>query len=101
MICRARAPKEAEQVQIWGAIRVKDRDSRYVVGLRGGLSPEVSLARYAPEGNSNFYGFAPLDFKPTPGEWYKVRVAVPGDRFQVYLNDDTIPPLNLERQNNP
>ncbi len=69
--------------------------------MRGGLSPEISLARYAPEGNSNFYGFAPLDFKPAPGEWYTVRVAVAGNRFQVYLNDDALPRLNVEIKNNP
>lgn len=93
---RARMPKEANQVQIWGAIRVKDGNDRYVFGLRGGSEPQVSLARYTPDGNAKFLGFAPLDFTPKPGEWYTLRVVVEGDHFQVYTNDDKLPRINVE-----
>src|SRR3984957_803601 len=63
---KARMPESSEQVQIWGAIRVKDRLNRYVFGLRGGTEAEVSLARYAPDARAKFLGFALLDFKPIP-----------------------------------
>jgi hypothetical protein len=98
---RARMPQDMEAVQIWGAIRVKDRNDRYVFGLRGGTEPEISFARYAPDANAKFLGFAPLDFKPVPGTWYKLRVAVVGNHFQVYINDDKLPRINVEDQNAP
>lgn len=91
---RARMPKDTEQVQIWGAVRVKDRENRYVFGLRGGVEPEVTLARYAADGKSRFLGCAPLSFTPQPGQWYALRVAVSGQRFQVYLNDEKLPRIN-------
>jgi len=97
---RARMPRPADQVQIWGAMRVRDRQNRYVFGLRGGSEPQISLARYAAEGNSKFLGFAPLNFKPVPEEWYRFRVAVSGNRFHVYVNDDALPRLNLEDAKN-
>ena len=93
---RARMAQDAGQVQIWGVIRAKDRYSRYVFALRGGSEPEISLARYAPDNHSRFLGFAPLDFVPKPGETYAIRVEVAGNRFQVYLNDEKLPRLNVE-----
>jgi len=89
-------PRQTDPVQIWGAIRVKDRENRYVFGLRGGPESQISLARYASDGNSKFLGFAPLNFKPAPGEWYRFRVAVAGKRFQVFVNDDKLPRINVE-----
>ena len=92
---RAKMPVRAEQVQIWGAVRVKDRENRYVFGLRGGVEPELTLARYAADGKSRFLGCAPLSFTPAPGQWYSVRVVVCGQRFQVYLNDEKLPRINV------
>jgi len=93
---RAKMPKDAAQVQLWGAIRVKDRDNRYVFGLRGGAEPELSLARYAPDNEAKFLGWAPLDFTPELDKWYTFRVAVSGKRFQVFLNDEKLPRINVE-----
>ena len=93
---RARMPRTAEQVQIWAALRVKDRLNRYVVGLRGGVDPQVSLARYAPDGESKFLRCAVLRDAPQPGTWYRLRVAVAGRRFHVYLNDEVLPRINVE-----
>jgi hypothetical protein len=78
------------------AIRLEDRASRYVFALRGGAEPEMSLARYAPDGQSKFLGFAPLDFMPEPGRWYTVRVMAAGNRFQVYLDGEKLPRINVE-----
>ena len=98
MSFRARAVPGKEPVQIWAAIRVKDRLNRYVVGLRGGLDPQVSLARYAPDGDSKFLRCATLRETPQPGTWYRLRVAVVGRRFHVYLNDESLPRINVEDQ---
>ena len=92
---QARAPLGSDQVQIWGGFRYRDRESRYVFALRGGHDNDVYLARYAPDGGSRFLGFAPLDFKPVPGTWYRLRVVVLGNRFQIYLNDEKLPRLNV------
>jgi beta-galactosidase len=93
---RARAPRETEQVQIWAGFHYRDRDSRYVFALRGGHDNDVYLARYAPDGKARFLGFAPLDFPPVPGTWYRLRVVVLGNRFHIYLNDEKLPRLNVE-----
>lgn len=95
MSFRARAVKENEPVQIWGAIRVMDRENRYVFGLRGGVEPQLSFARYAADGKSRNLSFASLDFKPKIGEWYRIRVATVGRHFQIYLNDELLPRINI------
>jgi len=92
---RARAPVIAKQVQIWAGFRFRDRDSRYVFALRGGNDNDIYLARYAPDGGAEFLGFAPLDFKPQPGIWYRLRVVILGNRFQIFLNDEQLPRLNV------
>ena len=97
---RARAVKENEPVQIWGAIWVRDRENRYVFGLRGGVEPELSFARYAADGKSRNLGFASLDFKPKANEWYCIRVAAVGRHFQIYLNDEPLPRINITDDQN-
>ena len=92
----ARAPEEAEQVQIWAAIRLRDRDSRYVFGLRGGNNDDLYFARYAPEGGARFLGIAPLGFHPTPGQWYSLRAMAQENRFQIYLGEEKLPRINVE-----
>ncbi len=66
MSFRARAPKDAEQVQIWAGFRCKDRDNRYVIGLRGGNNDDLYLARYSP-GGDEFLALEELGFHPEPG----------------------------------
>ncbi|HXC35527.1 MAG TPA: glycoside hydrolase family 2 TIM barrel-domain containing protein [Candidatus Acidoferrales bacterium] len=92
---RARAPLNAGEVQIWAGFRYRDRDSRYVFALRGGNDNDVYLARYSPNGGAEFLGYAPLDFRPVPGIWYRLRVVVLGNRFQIFLNDERLPRLNV------
>lgn len=93
---RMRAPKETPQVQAWAGFRVADQDHRYVVGLRGGNNNHIYLARYAPYTDAVFLGIAPLDFAPKVNEWYKLRVIAIGKRIQVYLNDESVPRINVE-----
>lgn len=92
---RARAPAGTEQVQIWAGFRCRDRESRYVFALRGGSDNDVYLARYAPNGEAKFLGFAPLDFKPQPGSWYRLQAVAIGKRIQIYLNDEPLPRINI------
>lgn len=91
----ARAPQGTEQVQIWAGLRCLDRDRRYVFALRGGNNNDVYLARYAPDGGIRFLGVAPLGFHPVPEVWYKLRAVVRGNRFQLYLNDEQLPRVNI------
>jgi hypothetical protein len=62
-----RAPEDASEVQVWAAIRCRDRDSRYLLGIRGGANNDVYLAKYAPEGGNRFLGVARLPFRPEVG----------------------------------
>lgn len=95
MTFKARAPINTSEVQIWAGFRYRDRDSRYVFALRGGNDNDIYLARYAPDGEAEFLAFAPLDFKPEPGVWYRFRVVILGDRVQIFLNDERLPRLNV------
>jgi hypothetical protein len=92
----ARAPEKVEQVQIWAAIRLRDRDSRYIFGLRGGNNDDLYFARYAPEGGARFLGIAPLDFHPKPGQWYSLRAVTRENRFQIYLGEEKLPRIDIE-----
>lgn len=92
---QARAPEGQPQVQIWAGFRCRDRDSRYVVALRGGNNNDLYLARYAPDANDKFLGLAPLDFQPQVGQWYSLRVVTRGHRILVFLNDEAMPRLNV------
>ncbi len=95
MTFRCRAPAGTEEVQLWAGFRCQDRDSRYVFALRGGNDNDLYLARYAPDGKTKFLGFVPLDFKPVPGVWYRLRAVVLGKRFHIYLNDEKMPRMNV------
>jgi hypothetical protein len=92
---QARMPAGSDEVQIWAGIRCKDRDSRYVFALRGGNNDHLYLARYAPGGASKFLGIAPLEFHPEPGTWYTLRAVAADDRLQLYLNEETVPRINI------
>jgi hypothetical protein len=98
---RARTPRSAKQVQIWASFLVKDRNNRYVIGLRGGDNNDVYMARYSPDGADKFLGVAPLGFKPRTGEWYAVRITVSGNNFQLYLNDEKLPRINVTDKDAP
>ena len=93
---QARTPKGTKEVQIWAALRARDRDSRYIFGLRGGNNDHLYLARYAPDGGDRFLGIAPLNFHPEPGTWYRLRAAIRGNRIHIYVNGEATPRINVE-----
>ncbi|NDV81738.1 glycoside hydrolase family 2 TIM barrel-domain containing protein [Bacteroides sp. 51] len=99
MSFKARAPKGADQVQIWAGFRTHNRFDRYVVGIKGGLQDDLYLMRTGYMGTDEFMGIRPLGFHPVPGEWYKMKVEVCGSRIRVFLNDEKLPYIDLEDKN--
>lgn len=99
MSFKARAPKEAEQVQIWAGFRANNRFDRYVVGIKGGLQDDLYLMRMGYMGTDEFMGVRPLGFHPVPGQWYKLKVEVCGGRIRVFLNDEKEPRMDLTDKN--
>ncbi|WP_368114532.1 glycoside hydrolase family 2 TIM barrel-domain containing protein, partial [Bacteroides sp. RTP21281st1_E4_RTP21281_210402] len=96
---KARAPKNAEQVQIWASFRNYNRFDRYVVGIKGGLQDDLYLMRTGYMGTDEFMGVRPLGFHPVPGEWYRVKVEVCGNRIRIFLNDEKHPRIDLVDKN--
>ena len=56
---RARAPKDAEQVQIWAGFRTRNRFDRYVVGIKEGLQDDLNLMRTGYKGTHEFMSVRP------------------------------------------
>lgn len=96
---KARAPKNAEQVQIWASFRNYNHFDRYVVGIKGGLQDDLYLMRTGYMGTDEFMGVRPLGFHPVPGEWYRVKVEVCGNRIRIFLNDEKQPHIDLVDKN--
>lgn len=96
---RARAPKDSEQVQIWAGFRNHNRFDRYVVGIKGGLQDDLYLMRTGYMGTDEFLGVRPLGFHPVPGEWYKLRVEVCGNRIRVFVGDCKLPHIDVTDKN--
>lgn len=99
MSFKARAPQEAEQVQIWAGFRANNRFDRYVVGIKGGLQDDLYLMRMGYMGTDEFMGVRPLGFHPVPGQWYKLKLEVCGNRIRVFLNDEKEPRMDLIDKN--
>lgn len=99
MSFKARAPKGAEQVQIWAGFRAYNRFDRYVVGIKGGLQDDLYLMRTGYMGTDEFMGVRPLGFHPVPGEWYNLRVEVCGERIRVFVNDEKEPYIDVTDKN--
>lgn len=97
---RARAPKDAEQVQIWAGFRANNRFDRYVVGIKGGLQDDIYLMRLGYMGTDEFLEMRPLGFHPETGEWYKMKVEVCGNRIRVFVGDGSLPHIDFIDKNN-
>ena len=96
---KARAPKNADQVQIWASFRNYNRFDRYVVGIKGGLQDDLYLMRTGYMGTDEFMGVRPLGFHPVPGEWYRMKVEVCGNRIRIFLNDEEQPHIDITDNN--
>ena len=96
---KARVPEHAEQVQIWAGFRANNRFDRYIVGLRGGMQDNLYLSRMGYMGTDEMLGLHPLDFHPVPGTWYKIKIEVCNNRFRLFLNDESIPRIDVTDRN--
>lgn len=96
---KARAPKTADQVQIWAGFRAYNRNDRYVVGIRGGLQNTLYLSRMGYMGTDEFLGLRVLNFKPQPGTWYDIKIEVCQNRIRIFLNNEPLPYLDIEDKN--
>ncbi len=96
---KARAPKSAEQVQIWAGFRAFNRNDRYVVGLRGGLQNTLYLSRMGYMGTDEFLGLRNLNFEPKPGTWYDIKIEIVGNRIRIFLNNEPLPYLDVVDKN--
>lgn len=92
---KARAPKDAGQVQIWAGFRAYNRFDRYVVGLQGGLLNELYLSRMGYMGADELLGVSMLDFHPETGKWYDIKVEVCGERIRIFLNNESLPRIDI------
>ena len=99
MSFKARAPKGAEQVQIWAGFRAYNRFDRYVAGIKGGLQDDVYLMRTGYMGTDEFMGVRPLGFHPVLGEWYSMKVEVCGNRIRVFVNGEKEPYIDVVDKN--
>lgn len=95
----ARTPKSEEQVQIWFGFREEGRNERYLVGIKGGLQNDIEIGRMGLMGDDAFLGIRNLNFDPQCGEWYKVNVEVCSDRIRIFLNDESIPRIDIIDKN--
>lgn len=96
---KARAPKDAEQVQIWAGFRNHNRFDRYILGLKGGLQDDIYLSRMGYMGADELLDIQPLDFHPVQGEWYHFKIEVCGNRIRVFLNDEKLPRMDVVDEN--
>ena len=96
---KARAPHDAEQVQIWAGFRAYNRFDRYVIGLRGGLQNDLYLSRMGYMGTDELLDLCSLDFHPVPGEWYNFKIEVCGKRIRIFLNNESLPRIDTEDEN--
>jgi len=92
---KARVPKTAEQVQICAGFRAANRDDRYIVMLKGGIQKDLYLARLGYMGSDDFLALRELDFQPVPGKWYNFKIEVAGNRIRVYLNNESLPRIDV------
>lgn len=91
----ARAPKTAKEVQIWAGFRALNRFDRYVIGFRGGLQNNLYLSRMGYMGADELLDLKVLDFKPKTGEWYKFKIEVVGNRIRIFINNETLPRIDV------
>ncbi|WP_321335417.1 glycoside hydrolase family 2 TIM barrel-domain containing protein [uncultured Bacteroides sp.] len=96
---KARAPRDAEQVQIWAGFRAYNRNDRYVLGIKGGLQDDLLLSRMGYMGTDELLGICPLYFHPIPGAWYDVKVEVCNNRIRIFLNNENIPRMDVTDKN--
>lgn len=100
----ALTPVTEKEVQIWSGFRAKDRDDRYVLGLKGGMENDLYLARLGYMGADDYLALRHIDFPLKTGVAYTVRIQVAGQRIRVFLNQEQLPRIDItdkHNENNP
>ena len=59
------------------------------------MQDDLYLMRTGYMGTDEFMGVRPLGFHPVPGEWYRMKAEVCGNRIRVFLNDEKHPRIDL------
>jgi len=95
----ARAVEDAEQVQIWAGIAMKDRNNRYMLGLRGGNNDDLFLRRRKTLGKDKLLSLKPLEFHPEIAKWYKIRIISKENFIGVFLGDEKKPRIIIKDDN--
>jgi beta-galactosidase len=95
---RAMAPGTGD-VHICAGFRAANRDDRYILGLKGGSFNALYLERMGFMGTDDYLAMRPLAFAVKPGEWYRFRVEVAGDRVRIFLGDETLPRIDIRDPN--
>ena len=90
---------DSGDVHICAGFRAGNRDDRYVLGLKGGSFNALYLERLGYMGTDDYLALRPLAFAVRPGEWYRFRVAVAGDRIRIFLNDEVLPRVDVRDPN--
>jgi len=88
---KAKALGEGDNVQIWSGFGFDNRDNRYVLGLRGGHSNDLYLAKYQNGGKTKLFAHKSLGFKPAKEVWYELKVVFWDGNIRVYLDDESKP----------
>lgn len=96
---RACTPDTTQDVQIWAGFRALNRNDRYIVALRGGRQNNLYLSRLGYMGTDEFLALRTLDFHPVAGVWYTLRVEVCDNRIRVFLNNETLPRIDVTDSN--
>ena len=91
--------RQAGEVHICAGFRARNRDDRYVLGLKGGSFNALYLERLGYMGTDDYLALRPLEFAVRPGTWYRFRVMVAGDRIRIYLNDEELPRVDVRDPN--
>lgn len=89
----------AGDVHICAGFRARNRDDRYVLGLKGGSFNALYLERLGYMGTDDYLALRPLEFAVRPGIWYRFRVMVAGNRIRIYLNDEVLPRVDVRDPN--
>lgn len=95
----AQDPAGNGEVHICAGFRANNRDDRYILGLKGGSFNALYLERLGFMGTDDYLALRPLAFPVRPGEWYRFRVQVAGDRMRIFLGDEALPRIDIRDAN--
>jgi beta-galactosidase len=91
--CRAQIAEGVKDGAVWVRFRYRSDNEHYALAMRGWPANDLFLFRFRPGGGDRLLALQPLDFDPTPGKWYEVRVECVGPEIMVYLNNEAEPRL--------